>query len=219
VRRRRESGARAQRDLADVLAALEDPVRLDEVGLDGLTMRRLSSALEVQNGATYWHLRRKQALLEAMADAMLAGVAPGPAPDGPWDARVAALARRLRTALLRRRDGARLFSSCFFPLPHVLAYGEAMTAALAGAGLGARDAVWAADTLTYVVVAHVAEEQLASSLPDGGRSAQERLAAALDPARHPHLVAGRDDIAAPHPEAHFAHGLDLVLSGIRARLP
>ena len=44
---------------------------LDEVGLDHLTMRRLATALSVQNGATYWHFRSKQALLEAMADTLL----------------------------------------------------------------------------------------------------------------------------------------------------
>src|SRR6185312_4685509 len=91
-------------------AALE---LLDEVGLDQLTMRRLATALGVQNGATYWHFRSKQALLEAMADAMLAGVAD--VAPGPWDARVPELATRLRRALLARRDGARVFSGVFFP--------------------------------------------------------------------------------------------------------
>jgi AcrR family transcriptional regulator len=74
---------------------------LDEVGLDQLTMRRLTTALGVQNGATYWHFRSKQALLEAMADELLAGVVEGV--TGPWDVRVIDLARRLRRALLSRR--------------------------------------------------------------------------------------------------------------------
>jgi TetR/AcrR family tetracycline transcriptional repressor len=192
---------------------------LDEVGLDGLTMRRLSAALDVQNGATYWHFRSKQALLEAMADAMLAGVAAGTGPERPWEERVTALARGLRAALLARRDGARLFSSAFFPLPHALAYGEAVIATLAGAGLGIRDATWATDALTYFVVGHVAEEQLAAALPDGGGPARDRLASALDPERHPHLAAALDDLAAPHPEEHFDHGLGLLLAGIGTRLP
>ncbi len=50
---------------------------LDEVGLDNLTMRRLAAALGVKNGATYWHFPSKQALLEAMADAMLGGLTAG----------------------------------------------------------------------------------------------------------------------------------------------
>jgi TetR/AcrR family tetracycline transcriptional repressor len=182
---------------------------LDEVGLDQLTMRRLATALGVQNGATYWHFRSKQALLEAMADAMLAGVAD--VAPGPWDARVPELATRLRRALLARRDGARVFSGVFFPLPNALAYGDALIGSLLDAGLSPRDAAWTADTITYHVVAHTIEHQLAVSTPDTGR-----LAAAVDPSTHPHLHAALPHVPSPHPDEHFHHGLDLILAGVRA---
>jgi TetR/AcrR family transcriptional regulator, tetracycline repressor protein len=189
---------------------------LDEAGLDRLTMRRLSAALGVENGATYWHFRSKQELLEHMADALLAGVVPELPADGPWDEAVVTLARGLRRALLSRRDGARLFSGRFFPLPNALAYGEALVGLLTRAGLDPRSAAWAGDTLTFYVVAHVTEEQVARALPDGGQEARARLDTGLDPARHPHLVAAREDIAAADPDQHFEHGLALVLAGIRA---
>lgn len=182
---------------------------LDEVGLDQLTMRRLAAALGVQNGATYWHFRSKRALLEAMADELLVGVAE--VADGPWDARVVELARRLRRALLARRDGARVFSGVFFPLPNALAYGNALIGALSEAGLSGRDAAWTADAVTYQVVAHTLEEQLAGEGP-------ERLQAAVDPSRHPHLHAVLPHVPAPHPEEHFEHGLRLVVAGIRAEV-
>lgn len=188
---------------------------LDEVGLERLSMRRLAAALGVQNGATYWHFGSKQALLEAMADALLTGL-PADLPAGSWHERTTALAHRLRRALLSRRDGARLFAGRFFPLPGALAYGETLVGLLLDAGLDLRGATWAADTVTYFVVGHVTEEQVAASLPDGGRAARARLDAALDPALHPRLLAGLDDLAAPHPDAHFDHGLTLVLAGIRA---
>nr|BFE55705.1 TetR/AcrR family transcriptional regulator [Dactylosporangium thailandense] len=181
---------------------------LDADGLEALSMRRLSSALGVQNGATYWHFRSKQALLEAMADALIAGVAAGGPP-------VAELARRLRRALLSRRDGALLFSGRFFPLPNALAYGEALIAALRAGGLGAREAAWAADTVTYHVIGHVIEEQMAASEPDPAAAAS-RLTAAVDPARHPNLAAALPHVAAPHPEEHFEFGLRIVLAGIGA---
>ncbi|HVV21691.1 MAG TPA: TetR/AcrR family transcriptional regulator C-terminal domain-containing protein [Pseudonocardiaceae bacterium] len=196
-----------------VLAAALD--LLDDAGLDQLTMRRLTTALGVQNGATYWHFRSKQALLEAMADAMLAGVADGLDRTRPWDERVAELAHRLHRALLAHRDGARIFTSVFFPLPNALAYGEAMVAALRDAGLSTRDAAWTADTVTYHVVAHTIEEQLAAAAPDD----TGRLAAAVDRERHPNLHAALAHIPAPHPEQHFEHGLRLVIAGIRAQRP
>src|SRR4051812_42345510 len=87
---------------------------LDQVGLDQLTMRRLTTTLGVQNGATYWHFPSKQALLEAMADTLLTGVPGDLDQRRPWPERIAHLAHRLRHALLSRRDGARLFSGAFF---------------------------------------------------------------------------------------------------------
>jgi TetR/AcrR family tetracycline transcriptional repressor len=189
---------------------------LDEVGLEHLTMRRLAAALGVQNGATYWHFRSKQALLEAMADTLLAGLTAGLGAESPWSERITELAHRLRRALLSRRDGARLFSAAFFPLPNALAYGEAMIAALGESGLSSRDASWAADTLTYYVVGHTIEEQLAVGLPDGGRDASARLTDAVDPQRHPHMYAALAHIPAPHRQEHFDYGLHLVVNGIRA---
>jgi AcrR family transcriptional regulator len=191
---------------------------LDEVGLDQLSMRRLATALGVQNGATYWHFRSKQALLETMADALLAGLCDDLVTGLRWDELVTEIAHRLRRALLSRRDGARLFAANFFPLPNALAYGETMVGILADAGLASREAIWSTDAITYCIVSHVTEEQLAAALPDGGRTARDRLEAALDPARHPQLLAALDDLAAPHPVAHFDHALGLVVTGICAQL-
>lgn len=198
-----------------VLAAALD--LLDEVGLDNLTMRRLATALGVQNGATYWHFPSKQALLEAMADALLAGVTDDLDPHQPWPERITVLCHQLRRALLARRDGARLFSGSFFPLPNALAYGDALVGLLRSAGLSGRDAVWTADTLTYYVVGHATEEQLAAALPDGGAQARERLAAAVHGDRHPNLAGMLADMAAPHPAAHFEHGLALIVAGVQGR--
>jgi len=189
---------------------------LDEAGLEQLTMRRLAAALGVQNGATYWHFRSKQALLEAMADTLLAGLTAGLDTESPWTVRITELARRLRRALLSRRDGARLFSAAFFPLPNALAYGEAVIAALGESGLSSRDAAWAADTLTYYVVGHTIEEQLAVALPGSGHDATARLTGAVDPQRHPHMYAALAHIPAPHHQEHFDYGLHLIVNGIRA---
>ena len=51
-----------------IRAALE---LLDEVGLSGLTLRKLGSRLGVQGPALYAHFRSKQDLLDQMAEVML----------------------------------------------------------------------------------------------------------------------------------------------------
>jgi TetR/AcrR family tetracycline transcriptional repressor len=189
---------------------------LDEAGLEQLTMRRLAAALGVQTGATYWHFRSKQDLLGAMAGTLLADLTAGLDTEPPWTERVTELARRLRRALLSRRDGARLFSAAFFPLPSAPAYGEAVLAALGESGLSSRDAAWAAGTLTYYVVGHAIEEQLAAALPGSGHDATARLTGAVDPQRHPHMYAALAHIPEPHHQEHFDYGLRLIVNGIRA---
>ena len=188
---------------------------LDETGIDNLTMRRLAAALGVQNGATYWHFPSKQVLLEAMVEAMLDGVTADLDESSPWQVRLSELAHRLRRALLSRRDGARIFSGAFIPTPNALAYGEAMIGLLRGAGMSSREAAWAVDTVTYYVVGHVIEEQMAAGLPGGGTEASTRLTEALDADRHPNLLAAIGDVPAPHPGEHFTYGLEVIVAGLR----
>src|SRR5437868_2955491 len=79
-----------------------------------------------------------------------------------------------------------------------------------------RLAAWAADTVTYYVVGHTIEEQLAAALPGSGHDATARLTGAVDPQRHPHMYAALANISAPHHQEHFEYGLHLVVFGIQA---
>ena len=189
---------------------------LDEVGIDNLTMRRLATALGVQNGATYWHFRSKQALLASMAEAMLTDLTTGLDRTRPWPEQLTELANRLHRTLLAHRDGARIFAGVFFPLPNALAYGDTMIGLLRTAGLAVREAAWAVDTLTYYVVGHTIEEQLAADLPGTGDPALAQLADAVTAERYPNLAAAIEHIPAPHPPEHFDYGLRLLINGLRA---
>jgi TetR/AcrR family tetracycline transcriptional repressor len=190
---------------------------LDEVGIDNLTMRRLATSLGVQNGATYWHFRSKQALLASMAETMLADLTVDLDRTPRWEEQLTELANRLHRALLAHRDGARIFAGVFFPLPNALAYGDTMIGLLRSAGLSARDAAWAVDTLTYYVVGHTIEEQLAADLPGRGDPALAQLAEAVTTERYPNLAAAIEHIPAPHPPEHFDYGLRLLINGLRAQ--
>src|SRR6478735_7134753 len=84
---------------------------LDEVGLEGLTVRRLAAQLGVQNPALYWHFKNKQEMLDGMAAAMLDDAfttMPPPAAGEDWAAWLAESARTFRRALLSHRDGAQV---------------------------------------------------------------------------------------------------------------
>ena len=80
---------------------------LDQVGLEGLTVRRLAAELGVQSPALYWHLRSKQELLDGMADAIIVAAGMGPPRAGEsWRNWLARRARAYRGSLLAHRDFA-----------------------------------------------------------------------------------------------------------------
>jgi AcrR family transcriptional regulator len=71
---------RAQLDRAQVVRAALALV--DEVGLDGLTMRRLAERLGIQAASLYKHVKDKDELLVLLADEISAG-SPIRRPAGP----------------------------------------------------------------------------------------------------------------------------------------
>nr|UYM36071.1 TetR [Cloning vector pSW213-T7] len=93
---------------------------LNEVGVDGLTTRKLAERLGVQQPALYWHFRNKRALLDALAEAMLAEnhTHSVPRADDDWRSFLIGNARSFRQApfaiqaaqLLGRAIGAGLFA-------------------------------------------------------------------------------------------------------------
>lgn len=194
---------------------------LDEVGLDGLTMRRLADAMEIKAASLYWHFANKQVLLDAMADALVADVALEPAAAGqPWRERVAQVAGEMRGALLARRDGARVYAGTYVTSDNVLRVGDALIAPLREAGAGARLACWGAFSVLYFLLGFVMEESglAPEAVPavELDRRADAFQAAAM--ARFSHLAATREEIFNSDFEARFRFGLELLLDGLAARL-
>jgi len=83
---------------------------LNDVGMDGLTTRRLAQELGVQGPALYWHFENKQELIDAMAQAIMAKAFVPLKPGEDWADWLARRARRARKAMLSYRDGARLLA-------------------------------------------------------------------------------------------------------------
>ncbi|MFI1945956.1 TetR/AcrR family transcriptional regulator [Streptomyces virginiae] len=193
---------------------------LDEVGLDALTMRRLADAMDVQAGALYRYFATKDDLLTAMAERMLAGLAATDIDtdtDGDWSERLATLARAMRTALLARRDGARVYAGTHATGPHTLGFAEAVVDVLRTAGFGEEDAARSLMALAHFTIGHTLEEQAAlRPSGDGGASDPERLRLAAEPERYPQLAAVLPTLTSGEFAAHFDFGLSLLLRGLRA---
>jgi len=189
---------------------------LDEVGIDGLSTRRLAERLGVQSPALYWHFKNKRALLDAMAAAMMeaAGMRQPVEPGADWRTWMAEDARRFRRALLSRRDGARLHAGTR-PEPAEFAAVESETALLCARGLSPADALRAEIAIGRYVVGWVLEEQ--ADAADAADREGERMAAA-DLAAYPTLAEGMAAVRDADPDAAFDYGLGLLLDGIAARL-
>jgi len=86
---------------AIVTAAVEI---FEESGLDAVSMRSVSSRLGVSPVPLYSRIGNKDALLDAIADRLLADLAPPPNEGEPWDQYALRWARELRIRLRRARD-------------------------------------------------------------------------------------------------------------------
>lgn len=201
-----------------VRAALD---ALDDVGLDGLTVRVLANRLGVRPGALYWHIKDKQDLLDEMATTMLRDLVTRsePPPDGAdgtdWAGYLRASAGALRAMLLSHRDGARVFSGRYLTDDAVLAAMEAPLRVLTGAGMPLAEAVLAWMTFYDFVVGFVIEEQAVRPRPDqvDRRYDQDRRAARVDQTRFP-LTHAAGATLAMDPDARFGYGVDLLVRAL-----
>jgi TetR/AcrR family tetracycline transcriptional repressor len=204
----------------DVIRAAVD--LLDEVGLDRLTTRALTTRLGVQPGALYWHVRSKSELLSAIADEIMrevydadaaSDVGPGPenrAGDAEvdWAGQTTAFAQRLRGALRAHRDGARVVVGHLSLSGAAVQVAEQGLALMRAAGFTLAQAAYFGDTITSYVTGFVLQEQAAA--PAAAAPPVE-----IDPARYPNLWEWQASQSASRDQA-FASGLALIVDGLRA---
>ena len=194
---------------------------LNEVGLDGLTVRRLAERLGVQNPALYWHFKKKQELLDEMARTMLAdafaGIEPPPLNDR-WAEWLGEVAERFRLALLTYSDGARVIATADLTGSALLVIQEMALHVLIAAGFDLRTALVSVVAIFDYTLGAAFEEQADPDHLTRNRSSVLRShLLSLDPTRFPHLAAALDDItatAADDPHVGFRGGLRLLLAGM-----
>ena len=174
---------------------------LNEVGIDNLTTRKLAEKLEVQQPALYWHFRNKRALLDALAEAMLAKKHKRSRPEKGEDWRVFLRenAQSFRKALLFYRDGARVHAGATPPTDENGA-AEIQIQFLCEAGFHPREAMWALIVISHYVVGAVLEQQAPKSKPS------KRSSEFLKPRLSEYQAGGED--------AAFEYGLEAIILGL-----
>ncbi|EST31780.1 TetR/AcrR family transcriptional regulator C-terminal domain-containing protein [Streptomyces roseochromogenus] len=191
---------------------------LNEVGLEGLTLRAIAKELDVKAPALYWHFKDKQALLDEMATEMCRRMVAGAAldPADTWQERLLKSNRGLRAALLGYRDGAKVFSgSRFTGTEHAPAL-EANLRLLTEAGFTLAQAVHAGRTTSAYTVGFVIEEQGVRPLPGERREGYDIAERARRLADYP-LAAEAGQLLFDGYDAQFEEGLAIVVAGVGAR--
>lgn len=182
-----------------------------------MTLRKLAEALNVKAPSLYWHFANKQALLDAVADAMLDDVGRTIPPGQEWRPTLRQIAKELRSALKAHRDGARVFAGTYIATENVLRPGEAMLASLIEAGA---DIEFAANTIFHVgyyVMGFVIEEQaVTDDRIDMLQRGETLLALAEKEFPKTHQAARL--MFEPDFDSRFEAGIDLLLGGIGLRL-
>lgn len=195
---------------------------VDAAGPDALTMRAVAGRLGSGVMSLYRHVADRDALLDLVLDAM-AGEIPATPLTGDWRDDAAALARDVRSVLLRRPHLTVLLTSRADRGVGGLAALDRALAVFRSAGLSERDAVQANHALGNLV----AGAALWDAVGVGGTSGEERRArlgaaatavAALPVATFPNVVWAADQLFTGSPDERFEAGLALLLDGIESRL-
>jgi TetR/AcrR family transcriptional regulator, tetracycline repressor protein len=165
---------------------------LDEVGLDAVSTRQLARRLGVEQPSLYWHFRKKEELLSAMAEAAMAphATAALPVPGDDWRGWFTENTRSFRRTLLARRDGARLHAG--------LVPGEADRARLT-------------HKLAFLVESGLPEEAAGMAMLAAGRFT---VGSVLEEQAGEHATGPVPDRPAIDHDAAFEAGLTLILDGL-----
>lgn len=194
---------------------------VQEVGLDGLTLRALGRQLGISAPTLYWHVKDKRELLDLMAETMVADQrAKQPPFPGHlrWDAQIEEGFRRQFHALIAYRDGARVVAGNR-PTERAMPQIEAFLGIWVTAGFPPDEALATILSMGDFTIGSALEYQAEldrrrDQAPGRQADIWEKIAA------YPILRAaaeGRMQRSAANPFDGFEHGLKLMMAGIRAR--
>ena len=202
----------------------------DESGIESLTMRRVAEDLGAEAMSLYYHVASKEALLDGIADTVVAeineavGALDVPSAGAQWKAAARQRILAARQVLLRHRWAPRVFETRTTTSLAVLLYYDGLVRLM-------RDGGFSWDLIHHATHA-LGSRALGFSqeLFDPGPGSTDDQAAALEglASQIPHLVGMLMEVAHDDPDStlgwcddqtEFEFGLDVILDGLdRKRL-
>ncbi len=193
---------------------------VDAEGLDALTMRRVSDALDTGPASLYAHVGDKDEMIEALLD-RVSGEVPLPERADPdrWQEQLKEIARSARAAYARHGDLARATLGIAPSGEQTLPLLETMLAILSAGGVSRRVAALSMDILALYITATAVEESMEARASAGGPddpyyTELRAYWSALPPDRFPHLSAMAVALTSGDGDERFDFGLDILIRGI-----
>lgn len=198
---------------------------VDAEGLDALTVRRLATGLGVTPMALYWHFKDKDALLDGVAEQLLAEVVLPAADGAAWDVQLRATLEALLTGLAAHPAIAPMVKTRILLNDPGREIAERILRLLRDGGCTPEQASQLGVYSLLFMTSLVADEPgLAVGTPDEEREQEVRAKwaalQALSPKRFPTLIDSAEtltDCAAS--EQWLGFGLDTLMAGIRGQAP
>jgi AcrR family transcriptional regulator len=182
---------------------------VDEEGLDAVSMRKLARRLGVDPMSLYNHVDGKDALLDGIAEVLLAAI-PAPPPEADLRETMSALAHGFRAAMLGHSRAAPLVLTRRLASMTALAPVEAVLAPLLAAGFPPDRAVHGLRTVLAFLIGTLMREVEAAPSYSGRRLAD------LERAGLPAVSAAAPFLAVCDHEAEFEFGLRILLDALGA---
>jgi len=181
---------------------------IDAEGLEGLSMRRLATALDVSAASLYFHYATKDELLEAVAADVLANVDTSAFLTG-WEPGVRAWARSLRAALAAHPRLVPVLSHAPGRRADALQRADDIQGGLVAAGWPPREATMIGAAAKYLVFGAAL-----GSFAEGFAADPEVYADRYPHLGQAHRLAAR---AAEVDRESFEFALEQLIAGLRAR--
>ena len=187
---------------------------LDEVGLDGLSMRKLGAKLGVEAMSLYNHVKNKADLLDAVHEMLMGRLLGSLAatPEADWRLVARGMTSAFLETMKAHPQAIPLFASRSAIAPGSLVALDGAIGILMRAGFTPGQSLYAFQTLFALTIGH--------ALFHYGPRGSDSYARAEEYAKYPHLAqigmpaSGADQ----DPDAEFAFGIQAVIDGLEFRL-
>jgi TetR/AcrR family tetracycline transcriptional repressor len=201
-------------------AIVESALALADVeGLEAVTIRRLAQENGVTPMAMYWHFNDKDALLDGLADHLIASVKLPEPGTGPWDEQLHAILTAFLTAIRPHPALANLTLRRILVAEPGLVMAERVLDLLHEAGFTDEKA---AEAGTFLICSIIT---LAGADPTAGPRGEEAeqtlrqkraLLEALPPGRYPRVIAAAPTlVVCRSDDEYYARNVDLLVQGVR----